>query len=166
VIVNETEKWKWESEPEYNNEFKQSYIYPDSSDESEGEKDHDVIEDAPEEIVVPARPQRNRQPPLRLTDCEITFDNVLNEEGDLTHFALLADSELINYKEAMKIDVWKRSMIEELQSIERNQTWKLVNLLDKKKKIDVKWVFKVKLNADGQVSKHKARLVARGFLQK
>ena len=37
---------------------------------------------------------------------------------------------------------------------------------DKKKKIDVKWVFKVKLNLDGQVFKHKARLVARGFLQK
>ncbi|MCI95960.1 retrotransposon protein putative Ty1-copia subclass, partial [Trifolium medium] len=37
-------------------------------------------------------------------------------------------------------------MEEELQSIEKNQTWKLVNLPDKKKKIDVKWVFKVKLN--------------------
>ena len=36
-------------------------------------------------------------------------------------------------------------MVEELQSIERNQTWELVNLLDKKTKIDVKWVFKVKL---------------------
>jgi len=39
-------------------------------------------------------------------------------------------------------------------------------LPDKKKKIDVKWVFKVKLNSHGQVSKHNARLVARGFLQK
>ena len=36
---------------------------------------------------------------------------------------------------------------------------------DKKNKIDIKRVFKVKLNSDGQVSKHKARLVARGFLQ-
>jgi len=39
-------------------------------------------------------------------------------------------------------------------------------LPDKKKKIGVKWVFKVKLNPDGQVSKHKERLVARGFMQK
>jgi len=57
-------------------------------------------------------------------------------------------------------------MIEKLQSIEKNQTRELVNLPDNKKKIDVKWVFKVKLNPNGQVSKHKARLVARGFLQK
>jgi len=50
--------------------------------------------------------------------------------------------------------------------LRKNQIWELVNLPDKKKKIDVKWVFKVKLNPDGQVSKNKARLVARGFLQK
>jgi len=101
-----------------------------------------------------------------LTDCEVTSDNAVNDEGDFIHFALLADAEPVNYKEALKTDVWKRAMVEELRSIEKNQTWELVDLPDKKKKIDVKWVFKVRLNPDGQVSKHKARLVARGFLQK
>jgi len=43
-------------------------------------------------------------------------------------------------------------------------TRKLVELPEKKKTIDVKWIFKVKLNPDGSISKHKARLVARGFL--
>ncbi|MCI71258.1 hypothetical protein A2U01_0092521, partial [Trifolium medium] len=57
-------------------------------------------------------------------------------------------------------------MEEELKSIEKNQNWKLVALPDKKKKIDVKWVFIVKLNPDGTISKYKARLVVRGFLQK
>lgn len=37
---------------------------------------------------------------------------------------------------------------------------------DKKKKIHVKWVFKLKLNPDGKISKHNTRLVAKGFLQK
>ena len=110
-IVNEAKKWKWESEPECNSEIKQSCVYPNSSDESENEGDHEFVEDDLEEIIVPARPQRNRQPPLRLTDCEITPDNAVNEEGDLTHFALLADAEPINYKEAMKIDVWKIVMV-------------------------------------------------------
>jgi len=96
VIVNEAEKWKWESEPEYSSEIKQSYLYPDSSDESEGEEDHKVIADDQEETIVPARPQRNRQAPVRLTDCEIKYDDAVNDEGDLIHFALLADVEPIN----------------------------------------------------------------------
>ena len=64
----------------------------------------------------------NRQAPVRLTDCEITSDDAVNDEGDLIHFALLADAEPINYKEALKTDVWRRAMVEELQSIEKNQT--------------------------------------------
>ena len=35
-----------------------------------------------------------------------------------------------------------------------------------KKPIDVKWVFKLKFNPDGTISKRKERLVARGFLQR
>ena len=55
-------------------------------------------------------------------------------------------------------------MIEELDSMEKNDTWRLVQLPTNKKCIDVKWVFKTKLKADGQVAKYKARLVVRGFL--
>jgi len=57
-------------------------------------------------------------------------------------------------------------MIEEIKAIEKNNTSKLVELPDKKKTIDVKWIFKVKFNLYGSVSKYKARLVARGFLQR
>jgi hypothetical protein len=57
-------------------------------------------------------------------------------------------------------------MIEELASIEKNQTWELVELPPNKKAIQVKWVFKLKLNPNGTIAKYKARLVARGFLQK
>jgi len=122
VIVIKVEKWKWESELEYKSKIKQNYIYPDSSDESEGEEDHEDVENDPEEIIAPTRPQRNRQAPTRLNDCEIIHDNVVNDEGDLIHFALLANSELINYKKALKSDIWKKAMIEELQSIAKNQT--------------------------------------------
>lgn len=57
-------------------------------------------------------------------------------------------------------------MKEELEAIERNKTWKLIGLPKNKKSISMRWVFKIKLKPDGSVSKHKARLVARGFLQK
>jgi transposase InsO family protein len=179
VIVNENEQWKWDNETTYSSE--KSYIFPESSDESENEvagddlvnENEDVVPDSDEENegvvsppVIRQLPQRVRNASSRLNDHVVTSDNAVNDEGDLIHFALLADAEPINLNEALKNKVWKKAMEEELRSIEKNQTWKLVALPDKKKKIDVKWVFKVKLNPDGTISKHKARLVARGFLQK
>jgi len=44
--------------------------------------------------------------------------------------------------------------------------WELVELPEGKQKIGVKWAFKKKLNPDGSISKHKARLVAEGFLKR
>jgi len=57
-------------------------------------------------------------------------------------------------------------MIEELNSINKNNTWELTELPASKKAIDVKWIFKLKLKSNGKVAKHKARLVAWGFMQK
>ena len=54
-------------------------------------------------------------------------------------------------------------MNNEIITIERNQTWDLVYLPANKNPIDVKWVYKAKLNEKGEIDKHKARLVAKGF---
>ena len=35
-----------------------------------------------------------------------------------------------------------------------------------KKAINVKWVYKVKMNPKGELTRHKSRLVAKGFLEK
>ena len=102
----------------------------------------------------------------RLVDHEVIPDNEVNDEGDFVHFALLADSELINYEIALTEKVWKDVMIEELDAINRNHTWELTKLPTNKKAIDMKWVFKLKLKPNGEISKHKTRLVARGFMQK
>ncbi|GJR05413.1 retrovirus-related pol polyprotein from transposon TNT 1-94 [Tanacetum coccineum] len=56
-------------------------------------------------------------------------------------------------------------MQEEINSIEKNGTWKLVNLPEGKKAIGLKWIFKTKLHLDGTIQRHKARLVARGYVQ-
>lgn len=53
----------------------------------------------------------------------------------------------------------------EIDSIEKNGTWMLTELPVGKKVIDLKWVYKIKKNADGKVIKHKARLVAKGYVQ-
>ena len=57
-------------------------------------------------------------------------------------------------------------MVEELQPIERNNTWELVEFPPHTKAIEVKWVFNLKHNTDGSIARYKERLVARGFLQR
>jgi len=57
-------------------------------------------------------------------------------------------------------------MDEEIHAIEKNDTWKLTNLLENKKAIGVKWVYKTKKNAKGKVQRYKTRLVAKGYKQR
>lgn len=44
-------------------------------------------------------------------------------------------------------------------------TWLLVEPPFEKKILGLKWVFKTKFHANGSISKHKARLVGKGYLQ-
>ncbi|MCI35108.1 copia-type polyprotein, partial [Trifolium medium] len=56
-------------------------------------------------------------------------------------------------------------MDQEIESIERNETWELTDLPNGSKKIGVKWIYKTKYNENGKKEKHKARLVAKGYSQ-
>jgi len=52
-----------------------------------------------------------------------------------------------------------------MAALDANATWELVALPEDKKAIRCKWVYKIKHNVDGFVSKYKARLVAKGYAQ-
>ncbi|KAL6340019.1 hypothetical protein AAG906_038854 [Vitis piasezkii] len=71
----------------------------------------------------------------------------------------------ITFQEAIKDLKWHKAMNEEIGSIEKNNSWELVELPKGQKSIGVKWVYKTKLNKDGGVDKYKARLVAKGYKQ-
>jgi hypothetical protein len=58
---------------------------------------------------------------------------------------------------------WDNAMDEKMVVLDANVTWELVVLPKDKKTIGCKWVYKVKHNANGSVSRYQARLVAKGL---
>lgn len=81
----------------------------------------------------------------------------------------LNDKDPTSYKEAMSRsdkELWQQAMNEEMESIHKNNTWTLVDLPKNRKAIGSKWVYKVKRDVNGNVLRHKARLVAQGYNQK
>jgi hypothetical protein len=56
-------------------------------------------------------------------------------------------------------------MNEELDQIEKNNTWEMVQRHEGKNVIGSKWIFKNKLNEQGQVIRNKVRLVCKVYAQ-
>ena len=60
---------------------------------------------------------------------------------------------------------WLGAMKSEIESMHDNQVWNLVDPIEGVRPVECKWIFKKKIDMDGNVHIHKARLVAKGFKQ-
>jgi hypothetical protein len=78
---------------------------------------------------------------------------------------VVQDVEPICFEDAIGHALWDKAMDEEMATLDVNKTWELVPLPEGKKAIGCKWVYKVKHNSDGSISRYKARLVAKGYAQ-
>ena len=68
-------------------------------------------------------------------------------------------------KQALTNPTWLAAMKVEYDAFINNGTWTHVSLPPNKVLFGCKWVFKIKENPDGTISKYKARLLAKGFHQ-
>jgi hypothetical protein len=89
----------------------------------------------------------------------------INNSPEQTHLALTSTIEPTYFEEASKDEFWNKAMDEELDQIEKNDTWELVPRPKDKNMIGTKWVYKNKLNEDGHVTRNKARLVCKRYAQ-
>ena len=78
---------------------------------------------------------------------------------------LVADFEHRNVKSALDNEIWVEKINEEIEQIEKNRTQTLVPKPKDKNIIGTKWVFRNKLNEDGEFCRNKARLVCKGYSQ-
>ena len=83
--------------------------------------------------------------------------NSLQEEqkmlSDIYQRFNFAGVEPEHYEEAIKHDVWKKAMEEEIRMIEKNNTWELEDIPREREFVSLKWIYKIKLNQEGDIQK-------------
>ncbi|GKD05978.1 retrotransposon protein, putative, ty1-copia subclass [Tanacetum coccineum] len=112
----------------------------------------------PQEEVIPVRrsARTHRAPDRLCLNVEVEEHSL----GDL--------NEPNNYKDALlnpESNKWIDAMNAKMQSMKDNQVWHLVDLPPNGKTVGSKWIFKKKIDMDGNVHTYKACLVAKGFTQ-
>ena len=60
---------------------------------------------------------------------------------------------------------WLEAMKSKMRSMYKNKVWTLIDLPKDRRAIEIKWIFKKKTDANGNITAYKARLVAKGFRQ-
>jgi hypothetical protein len=75
----------------------------------------------------------------------------------------ITDAEPTTFAEVFDQQVWREAMLEEYDSIMRNDVWEVVSRPMGKSIVTSRWLYKTKYDANGSIEKHKARFVARGF---
>lgn len=85
-------------------------------------------------------------------------------EGDVAEYIVPNTyEEAINGEDTVR---WGQAIEEELRTHEINHTWSIVSRTPKMETIDSKWVFKIKDDTEKGTQLYKARLCARGFMQR
>ncbi|KAK2450481.1 putative mitochondrial protein [Trifolium repens] len=138
----------------------------EASDEAASEEHDDVSEDEtneapktkfnyrsshPEDLIL-----GNKESPSKTRSAYQQSDSLLG---------LISMIEPKNVDEALTDDGWIVAMQDELNQFQRNDVWDLVPRPPHKNIIGTKWVFRNKLNEQGEVVRNKARLVAQGYSQ-
>lgn len=165
VVFDEENAWNWSDKKQ------QLTPTPISFDEIEENSVQQEISSMEQQLqhsvdtstaVIVDQP-RTRRRPTWMEDY--VSGGELSDDDSLAHFVFFADCDPLTFHDAIKDSKWQHAMDEEIKSIEKNNTWDLVELPKGQKSIGVKWIYKTKLNKDGGVDKYKARLVVKGYNQ-
>ncbi|CAI7847734.1 unnamed protein product [Closterium sp. NIES-53] len=145
--------------------------------EPEVEEKQQQQQDAPQGAARPAdRPRRDVRPPNRLTYPSFGKPEMVQagsvaeqcDEEEIAHCYWAAFPEPKTLAEALSgpdTEKWKQSVKEEYDSLLGNEMWELCELPLGKKAISSKLIFRHKYGPDGELTRYKSRLVAKGFQQ-
>ena len=84
----------------------------------------------------------------------------------LQEFYIEAENDPETFSQAISCkepDLWHDAMEKEMNFMNSNSVWDLLDLLNRAKAISYTWVFKTKRDSLGNIGRYKVRLIAKGF---
>ena len=99
----------------------------------------DTLQKAEKHTAPPGTFKESRRPPMF--------------SGYVAQMSHIIDAEPSSYEEAAGQSVWRDAMMEEYQSIMKNDVWDVVPRPKGKSVVTSKWIYKIKHAADGSVEK-------------
>jgi FtsZ-interacting cell division protein YlmF len=160
---------------------------PDEKDDENNENEEQQISESQEDDEsggeeTPRQEESGKQstsnPSSRITQKNHPESQIIGEKDkgvqtmrriikgtEQSHIAFISMVEPKNFNEASKDVNCLKSMNEELDQIEKNDTWELVPRPTNKNVIGSKWVYKNKMNEQQNIVRNKARLVCKGYAQ-
>ncbi|KAJ9551621.1 hypothetical protein OSB04_015666 [Centaurea solstitialis] len=159
VIFNENSSWKWDRTSDPSHKPDMFWVHwPSLIDTGEGPVAEVVnTEGGDGDGAEQTQPQDGVGQNNRHLKMGMERNNHLNYEDQIDLHNCHDDMKTSNYHEAKDNPMWVKAMTEEIDSIEKNGTWELVERPNNATIIGLKWVFKVKRDANGSISRYKAR---------
>ena len=121
---------------------------------------NEPIVEEPQEVAL-SRSQRERRPTISNNHVVYLHETKINLS--------INDNDPISFSQVVSCDnseKWLNAMKEEINSMEHNGFWDLVELSKGCKRVGCKWVFKTKCDSHDNLERYKARLITKGFTQK
>lgn len=124
---------------------------------------YQLARDRKRRVIIPPSRYKNAPPPDHLTeDSEVAFALAVFEDIDV--------EEPKDYYEAIRSadkKQWKAVAVDEMNSLEKNETWDVVDRPKDRKVIGCRWIFKIKPGVPGgEPKRYKGRVVSKGYSQR
>eukprot|EP00253_Pinus_taeda_P004792 PITA_04792 len=110
---------------------------------------YDTLQNAKRHSTLRGTFRESKQPP-RYQGCAAFMSDIIQFEP-------------CNFEGAMKEHVWRDAMVEEYESIMKNDLWEFVSRPEGKSVVTSKCICKIKHVANVSIEKFKSRFLARGF---
>ncbi|CAL2258076.1 unnamed protein product [Prunus armeniaca] len=144
VVFEEDQQWSWNdshkkaitADLEWDTDEENSTIREESelesgTDEVVGETESEtnsgsLIEENIQPDEISPRMERIQRPPIWMRDYETCQDISDDESASMAHLALLINQDPTTFEDAVKCEKWRQAMDQEIQAIEKNNTWELM----------------------------------------